>query len=172
MSKNDSRRIQKEIRDMANSQDMNISATPDERNIYKWNAVIKGPSDTPYHDGVYKLDISLPNDYPFQPPKIIFRTKIYHCNISNKGEICLDILKDGWTPALTIEKTLYSLIALLEHPNPEDPLEPMIAREMVSRPETFNKKARDMTLHYAIQQEIRKEKKRKFVEEDEEEEEE
>ena len=56
--------------------------------------------DSPYEGGVFFLDIRFPNDYPFKPPKIKFVTKIYHCNVNAKGGICLDLLKENWSPAL------------------------------------------------------------------------
>jgi ubiquitin-conjugating enzyme E2 N len=56
------------------------------------------------------------------PPKVVFNTKIYHPNIDNLGRICLDILKDKWSPALQIRAVLLSIQALLSSPNPDDPL--------------------------------------------------
>ena len=86
-----------------------------------------GPEDSPYVGGVFFLNIDFPADYPFKPPRVRFVTRIYHCNINSHGGICLDILKDQWSPALTISKVLLSICSLLTDPNPDDPLVPEIA---------------------------------------------
>merc|ERR1712224_372676 len=85
---------------------------------------IMGPPDSPYQGGVFFLNINFPSDYPFKPPKVHFTTKIYHCNVNSNGAICLDILKDQWSPALTISKVLLSISSLLTDCNPADPLVP------------------------------------------------
>jgi len=77
-----------------------------------------GPEGSPYAGGIYFLKINFPEEYPFKPPKIVFRTRVYHCNINARGEICLDVLKDNWSPALTISKVLLSICSLLTDPNP------------------------------------------------------
>lgn len=65
-------------------------------------------SDSPYSGGVFFLAIHFPTDYPFKPPKVNFTTRIYHPNINSNGSICLDILRDQWSPALTISKGMPS----------------------------------------------------------------
>ena len=67
-------------------------------------ATIMGPGDSPYSGGVFFVTIHFPPDYPFKPPKVQFQTKVYHPNINSQGSICLDILKEQWSPALTISK--------------------------------------------------------------------
>lgn len=72
--------------------------------------------------GKFDLELFLPEEYPMAPPKVRFMTKIFHPNIDKLGRICLDILKDKWSPALQIRTVLLSIQALLSAPNPDDPL--------------------------------------------------
>ena len=107
------KRIQKELLDLQKDPPANCSAGPVENDQFHWQATIVGPDDSPYSGGVFFLNIHFPTDYPFRPPKVNFTTKIYHPNINANGSICLDILKDQWSPALTIRTALLSLQALL-----------------------------------------------------------
>lgn len=122
-----------------------------EDNIYKWTVIMKGPEKSPYEEGVFKLSIDFPDNYPFSPPLVNFITRIYHCNINNSGGICLDILKDQWSPALTINKILLSIISLLNDPNPEDPLVPEIAEVYLNDREKYIENAKRHTNIYAKQ---------------------
>ena len=108
-----------------------------------------GPEDSPYQGGVFFLNIQFPPDYPFQPPKVTFQTRIYHPNINSNGSICLDILKDQWSPALTISKVLLSISSLLTDPNPDDPLTPEIANIYKTNIDQYNNTAREWTQRYA-----------------------
>ena len=110
---------------------------------------IIGPKDTPYEGGKFHISIICPLDYPYNPPLILFKTHIYHPNINENGSICLDVLKDEWSPILTISKIMYSLSSLLSEPNPDDPLVEHIATEMKSDPELFIKNAKMFTEKYA-----------------------
>lgn len=145
------RRIQKELKEMELDPPFGISGSPkDKKNINLWDCVLVGPEDTPYSGGIFQMFIKFPADYPFKPPKIRFKTKIYHCNISKEGNICLDILKKKWKPSITISGVLRGIQTLLRHPNCDDPLN-LKAGNMFKRNEKKYKEiAREWTEKYAI----------------------
>jgi ubiquitin-conjugating enzyme E2 D/E len=144
-----SKRINKEFADLRKNSPENCSAGPSDEDIFKWDATIMGPIGTPYEGGIFNLRIEFPQNYPFSPPKIAFLTKIYHCNISSKGAICLDILQKNWSPALTISKLLLSICSLLSDPNPDDPLVPDIAELYRTNRKKHDLYARNYTQKYA-----------------------
>lgn len=125
--------------------------------------------DSPFQGGVFFLAIHFPTDYPFKPPKVNFTTRIYHPNINSNGSICLDILRDQWSPALTISKgknwneslfdrshtnacalVLLSICSMLTDPNPDDPLVPEIAHVYKTDRARYEATAREWTRKFAI----------------------
>merc|ERR1711865_1152721 len=115
-----------------------------------WKGTLKGPTGTPYEGGIFKIDIQLPPDYPFVPPKMKYETKIWHPNISSEsGAICLDILKNEWSPALTIRTALISLQALLSAAEPDDPQDAVVAKMYKGDRPTFDATAKFWTETYA-----------------------
>jgi len=145
------KRITRELIDIKKDPITNCDAYPlDDNDIYHWEGLIIGPSDSPYEKGIFKLKIEFPNDYPFKPPKIKFITPVYHPNINSNGSICLDILKDNWSPALNIGRILLSIMSLLTDPNPDDPLDSEIASLYKNNLPEFNRIALETTKKYAI----------------------
>ncbi|KAJ8553041.1 hypothetical protein K7X08_020434 [Anisodus acutangulus] len=126
------------------------SAGPVAEDMFHWQATIMGPTDSPYAGGVFLVSIHFPPDYPFKPPKVAFRTKVFHPNINSNGSICLDILKEQWSPALTISKVLLSICSLLTDPNPDDPLVPEIAHMYKTDRAKYETTARSWTQKYAM----------------------
>ena len=110
---------------------------------------LDGPTETPFEGGLFHCDLLLPEDYPMSPPKIIFNTKIFHPNIDKLGRVCLDILKNNWTPALQIRKVLLSLVVLLSCPDEKDFLNIEAAELWQKDPEGAKAKAAEWTKIYA-----------------------
>ncbi len=121
-----------------------------EDNIYEWEAAMEGPSETPYEKGIFILRLLFTPEYPFKPPKVTFLTRVYHPNINHKGGICLDILRDKWSAALTVRTILLSISSLLASPNPNDPLVAEIAALYKHNREKYNEKAKNWTKLYAM----------------------
>ena len=143
------KRLQAELIEFDKNPPEHCSAGLVEDQLSHWNATIIGPGESPYNGGIFNLDIVFPSDYPFKPPKVRFITKIFHPNINKDGYICLDILKDAWSPALSISKVLLSICSLLTDPNPDDPLEPKAAQLYKTDKLKFDLVAREFTEKYA-----------------------
>lgn len=75
-----------------------------------------------WHHGTYNFLVTIPNEYPYEPPKIACNTKIYHPNIDLNGNVCLNILRQDWKPVLDINSVIIGLLFLFIEPNPNDPL--------------------------------------------------
>ncbi len=74
-------------------------------------------------DGRWLLRIAIPPAYPLQPPQITFATPIVHANVNlQTGEICLDLLKDAWTPAYSVLECVRAVRMLLGAPGIDSPL--------------------------------------------------
>ena len=143
-------RIKKEYQDLQKEKNSNVLVKLVNNDYRHWKGRIKGPIDTVYQGGIFDVDIIIPDDYPFKPPKMKFDTKIWHPNISSvTGAICLDILKNEWTPALTIRTALISLQALMCEPVPNDPQDAVVAKQYMSDIKLFNQTAKHWVEEYA-----------------------
>ena len=145
-------RLQNEFNNMQKNPLSTISVRlPDESDLYRWEATIFGPDDSPYSGGVFILTISLSINWPWSTPKIDFRTRIYHPNINAYGNICFD-RESFWTPATRIEKLLLSISSLMEEPNTgdNDILCPEIAYIYNTNREKYEANAREWTAKYAM----------------------
>ncbi len=145
------KRIQKELQEISKDPPVNCSAglAGNGNDLLKWSATIFGPSGSPYEGGIFHLDLEFPNDYPFKPPIVRFITPILHCNINNNGGICLDILKNNWSPVLTVSKLLLSICSLMDDANPDDPLVPHLAQLYKTNREEYNRIVKEHTRKFA-----------------------
>ncbi|KAL2347088.1 hypothetical protein Fmac_001088 [Flemingia macrophylla] len=165
-------RVQKELVECSkDAEGSGIKVSPKSDNLVLLIGTIPGPVGTPYEGGIFQIDITLPDGYPFEPPKMQFKTKVclfssdhclselvavmvwifvWHPNISSQsGAICLDILKDQWSPALTLKTALLSVQALLSAPQPDDPQDAVVAQQYLKDYQTFVNTARYWTESFA-----------------------
>lgn len=143
------RRIARETKELATNPPEGVSARPKPENNRYFDAYMLGPADSPFQDGVFHLEIFLPEGYPVEPPKVRFLTKLYHPNVDKIGRICISILRDGWSPVLTLTKVLLSIQSLLNEPNPDDPLDTTIADHWKKDKKGAEALAREWTKKYA-----------------------
>ncbi|GMM30420.1 E2 ubiquitin-conjugating protein [Martiniozyma asiatica (nom. inval.)] len=145
-----SKRISKELEDVKRDVQSKVTLILVDEDLTHLKGTFIGPPGTPYEGGLFEVDIKIPDEYPFKPPIMKFDTRVYHPNISSQtGAICLDILKDAWTPILTLKSSLISLQSLLQSPEPSDPQDAMVAEVYVKNLDKFNETAKNWTRIYA-----------------------
>ncbi|KDN37020.1 putative UBC5-E2 ubiquitin-conjugating enzyme [Tilletiaria anomala UBC 951] len=144
------KRITKELADLQNEPVDNVVIEPNEDNIYRWTAIVSGPSGTPYEGGKFNLQLDFPIEYPFKAPKVKFNTKIYHPNVDDNGNMCVGIVKsEAWKPSTKAQTIILSILQLLQEPNPDDALVASIAEEYNKNRILFDKNAAEWTQKYA-----------------------
>jgi ubiquitin-conjugating enzyme E2 D/E len=109
----------------------------------KWNIILTGGESTPYAERKFQITMEFPVEYPYKPPRVIFNSKIFHPNISVNGDVCIDILKQNWSPVLGIEKIILSILSLMAEPNANDPLNQEAGRLYLENRDLFVKRAKD-----------------------------
>eukprot|EP00388_Colpodella_angusta_P008539 GDKJ01023295.1.p1 GENE.GDKJ01023295.1~~GDKJ01023295.1.p1 ORF type:complete len:150 (+),score=14.11 GDKJ01023295.1:65-514(+) len=142
-------RITKETEKLAKESVPGISAAPTKENPRYFKVLIVGPPESSYEGGMFNLELFLPEEYPMVPPKVRFLTRIYHPNVDKLGRICLDIIKDKWSPALQVSKVLLSIQNLMASPNPDDPLANDVAEHWKKDERDAMATARKWTALYA-----------------------
>ena len=146
------KRLRIELKDIARDTTSNISAHLKGDNLFVWEATIQGPPDSPYEGGTFLLDMIFSLRYPFEPPRVTFRTQIYHCNINSDGWISMSTLHEYYSPSLTVSKLLLSIQSLLTDCNPEDALVPEIAAQYVNDRQEYDRICREWTKKYATEE--------------------
>lgn len=122
---------------------------PNGDDMNKWTVKILGQTGTPYEEGVFIARLKFSSDYPFSPPMIKFRTKIFHPNVAVDGEVCPELLQENWKPNLNIRYVLMALRLLLETPNGNVVVNEEAGAVFNSDIAQFNEFARQWTRKYA-----------------------
>ncbi|KAK5879114.1 hypothetical protein CesoFtcFv8_024451 [Champsocephalus esox] len=140
------RRLLKELDEMRNvgaKHFRNIQV--DETNLLNWQGLLV-PDSAPYDKGAFRIELIFPAEYPFKPPKVTFKTKIYHPNIDEKGQVCLPIISvENWKPATKTDQVILNLFGLVNSPQPEHPLRADLAEEYSKDRAKFMKNAEEFT---------------------------
>ena len=152
-------RLKKEMEMIEKDPPPGCSAWAASDSVHELEAVIQGADDTPYAKGCFRLRITVPQRYPFEPPKVHFVTPIYHPNIDSAGRICLDILnmpdgngKGAWKPSLNLKTVLLSIRLLMSEPNPDDGLMVDITHEYIHNRALFERTAVERTRLHATEE--------------------
>ena len=112
--------------------------------------ILEGPPNTSFENGCFLFKILFPIDYLFGPPKFIFITQVFHPNISESGNVSVDILLDQWAPTLcSFSSIIYSIQSLLDDPNPNDFLNETAAKLYKEDRKNYDKTVREYTSVFA-----------------------
>jgi len=110
---------------------------PNKDDIMKFEVTVKPEEGSYWYGAVYNFLVTIPDDYPQDPPKITCNTKIFHPNIDFQGKVCLNILRQDWRPVLDVNNVILGLLFLFIEPNPNDPLNAEAAELMRDNKKAF-----------------------------------
>mmetsp|Transcript_139533 Transcript_139533/g.242746 ORF Transcript_139533/g.242746 Transcript_139533/m.242746 type:complete len:162 (-) Transcript_139533:199-684(-) len=115
-----------------------------ENNVLCCQCLVIGPEDTAWEGGAFRLQLDFTDEYPVKPPKATFVSKIFHPNVYDNGEICLDILQNQWTQLIDVSAILNSVMSLLPDPNPNSPANQEAARLYRTDPREYERRVKEM----------------------------
>ncbi|XP_068569296.1 uncharacterized protein [Cebidichthys violaceus] len=153
------KRILEELRSLHCDPHPYFSIYPSESDFTFWKILMEGPPDTPYEKGTFELFCQFGSDYPVKPPLVRFITRVYHCNINSVGRICHNIFDRNYNAQITMRDILNAVYGLLIIPEPEDPLDSILAEEFMTSPETYEQEAKKHTEETAAESRDDMEKK-------------
>lgn len=140
----------KELKEITSKPIEGIRIHPTEQDLTSVEATISGPEGTPYEAGEFVVRLEMGPDFPAAPPKGYFVTKIFHPNVDDKGNICVNTLKKDWKPEQGIVHVLTVIKCLLIVPNPESALNEEAGKLLLEKYDDYVKRARLMTSIHAL----------------------
>lgn len=142
------RRIETDVMKMLMS-DYEVTLVND--NMQEFYVRFKGPAETPFENGVWKVHVELPDQYPYKSPSIGFVNRIFHPNIDElSGSVCLDVINQTWSPMFDMINIFEVFLPqLLRYPNPADPLNGEAAALLMREPKSYDNKVKEYVQKYA-----------------------
>lgn len=136
------RRLLKDLSSVTKYAENTIFAQPLEEDMLTWTAVIIGPPNTAYENGTFSLLLTFDEGYPSHPPEVTFISEMFHPNIYPNGDLCLDILKNRWSPSYDVLGVLLSIQSLLNDPNIKSPANIEAAKMFEEDIEEYNNRVK------------------------------
>ncbi|KAG4437646.1 Ubiquitin-conjugating enzyme E2 8 [Cadophora sp. M221] len=123
----------------------------DSRLVQEFYVRFKGPEETPFQGGLWKVHVELPDQYPYKSPSIGFVNRIFHPNIDElSGSVCLDVINQTWSPMFDMINIFEVFLPqLLRYPNPTDPLNGEAAALLMREPKSYDAKVKEYVAKYA-----------------------
>eukprot|EP00928_Gymnodinium_smaydae_P021628 TRINITY_DN18460_c0_g1_i1.p1 TRINITY_DN18460_c0_g1~~TRINITY_DN18460_c0_g1_i1.p1 ORF type:complete len:154 (-),score=35.46 TRINITY_DN18460_c0_g1_i1:125-586(-) len=107
-----SKRLQKELKDMQALTSEGI--VMEDASEGQWTVGILGAAGTIYEGERFTLRFRFTGKYPLESPEVVFvGATPMHPHIYSNGHICLSILYEYWTPALTVHSICLSIVSML-----------------------------------------------------------
>ncbi|KAG7457026.1 hypothetical protein MATL_G00242160 [Megalops atlanticus] len=143
------KRILEELKNLHCEPHPYCTVLPSETDISFWKILMTGHPDTPYENGNFELYCQFGAEYPMKPPLVHFLTPIYHCNVNSVGRICHNIFDRNYNAHVTMKEILDAVFGLLIAPEPEDPLDSVLAEEFLSSRDKYEEQAKKNTAEAA-----------------------
>ncbi|KAJ5835852.1 Ubiquitin-conjugating enzyme E2 [Penicillium robsamsonii] len=133
-----------------------VSPVPITINRQEFYVRFKGPEETPFTGGLWKIHVELPDQYPYKSPSIGFVNRIFHPNIDElSGSVCLDVINQTWSPMYDMLNIFEVFLPqLLRYPNPSDPLNGEAAALMMREPKAYEAKVKEYVAKYASKEAV------------------
>ncbi|KAL1589583.1 Ubiquitin-conjugating enzyme E2 8 [Cladosporium halotolerans] len=147
------RRIETDVMKMLMS-DYEVTLVND--NMQEFYVRFKGPEETPFLGGLWKIHVELPDQYPYKSPSIGFVNRIFHPNIDElSGSVCLDVINQTWSPMYDMINIFEVFLPqLLRYPNPTDPLNGEAAALLMKEPKAYDLKVKEYVAKYATKEQL------------------
>ncbi|SCV00159.1 LANO_0F05490g1_1 [Lachancea nothofagi CBS 11611] len=101
------------------------------------------PDEGYYESGRFSFKVVFKDTYPIEPPKVTLMSRIFHPNIDVQGNVCLNILREDWSPVLDVQSIVVGLLMLFLEPNATDPLNKAAANILKSGSSQFQGQVRN-----------------------------